>query len=260
MYYSNRVVCFVDILGFKNQISHSIIGEIENEDVTSGIIKCFDAIKYYNNPASHIDGFTERFIFTQFSDCFTLSFDCSEKDMVYYSLLQILWTQTELASIGILCRGGISSGLAAHTNDYVFGPAIVNAYNMEQKAFYPRIIADQSIIDVGVKSRGHNNEHDQREYICDILKQDDDGLYYIDYFESSKSELDETGFEYPQYLNDIYEHIVKGLLIQDARVNAKYLWMQKKYNNVVRSYLDAANHTKCENEKLIRCYSTLKLI
>ena len=49
-------------------------------------------------------------------------------------------------------------------------------------------------------SCNHTSRHEQ-EYIEKMLRIDDDGLHYIDYFNEVKSEFDDPGYDYPQYLD-----------------------------------------------------------
>lgn len=56
--------------------------------------------------------------------------------------------QTKLITRGILVRGSISFGklFSDDTNNIIVGPGLINAYELEAKANYPRIIIDRTII------------------------------------------------------------------------------------------------------------------
>lgn len=56
--------------------------------------------------------------------------------------------QTKLITQGILVRGAISFGelFSDDTHNIVVGPGLINAYRLEAKAIYPRIIIDRKII------------------------------------------------------------------------------------------------------------------
>ena len=49
-----------------------------------------------------------------------------------------------MMSKGILLRGGITVGQLCHKDNIVYGPAMVEAYELESKsAIYPRVIVSE---------------------------------------------------------------------------------------------------------------------
>lgn len=233
-HYQTRVVCFVDILGFKELIRKSAPNGVEDKKITDLISKSIGHINFYSDDNENYKNQGIDFQFTQFSDCFIISFEYTEPSQTFFTLLKLLWVQTELADKGIMCRGGIAIGQASHTHQQVFGPAVVEAYLMEQRADFPRIVAQKSILQIGAQNRSDSNSyHEEYQYLAKILQQDADGLYYVDYFKASQSELDDTGYEYPEYLYKLGKHIAMGLTHRDKKVRRKYRWMKKKYNELI---------------------------
>lgn len=227
-HYQTRVVCFVDLLGFKELIRASAPDGVENKEITDLISKCIDYIKFYSDDSEIIKKQGIDFQFTQFSDCFIISFEYTEPSQTFFTLLKLLWVQTELADKGIMCRGAIAIGPASHTHQQVFGPAVVEAYLLEQRADFPRIVAQKSILQVGAENRSNSNSyHEEYQHLEGILQLDTDGLYYVDYFKASQSELDDTGYEYPEYLYRLGMHIATGLTHREKKVRRKYRWMKK---------------------------------
>lgn len=54
--------------------------------------------------------------------------------------------QLLLAVEGILCRGGLARGLTWIDDALVFGPGLIDAYNLERRqAHYPRIVLDDEV-------------------------------------------------------------------------------------------------------------------
>lgn len=178
-------------------------------------------------------------------------------------MLKLLWTQAELADKGIMCRGGIALGLASHTPEHVFGPAVVAAYNMEQQANYPRIVTTEDVLVSGAKDRTEENSYEyEYGYLTEILKLDDDGLYYVDYFSAIQTEIDNYGHEYPIYLHRLRDHIHTGLQHQDIRIKQKYEWMKHKYNVIVEQILyNITNHGNPNADpELVDYYMTLQKV
>ena len=162
MQYQDRIVCFLDILGFRALISQTLnadgsdspekIGHLS--EVLNVIRELLDIDRPRDRPPAEI---------TQFSDSIVISFLSGEKSGVFDSLLSILWVQINLVLKGILCRGGITRGRLIHTPTQLFGPAMVDAYALESRAaLYPRVILDEPIIKAGVQAhaRHHLPEHE----------------------------------------------------------------------------------------------------
>ncbi|HEX9803916.1 MAG TPA: hypothetical protein VGB35_11695, partial [Gammaproteobacteria bacterium] len=164
MNYQDRVVCFLDILGFSSHIARSI--EQDGSDAVEKIRELSDVFVHIREKLD-IDRPFERHDkeVTQFSDSVVISFPAYSESGVFYALLDILWVQVSLAKKGYLCRGGVTRGRLIHTPTVLFGPAMVEAYTLESKsALYPRVILDAEIINTGVAAhaRHHLPLHEQQ--------------------------------------------------------------------------------------------------
>lgn len=262
MLYKNRIVFFADILGFKTIIASSYTTD-EVEEVTSRIATALKRIPEFSDDTSLCASQNIDFQFTQFSDCFIISFACEEKSQLFYTLLRIQWVQINLLSLGFLLRGAVTLGPAVHTREYVFGPAVVEAAELEKKSCFPRIIVQKKVITTGAQNRApHHDFDDEMEYIKDRLKRDSvDGEYYVDYFASVQSEMDSV-YDYPLYLMNMRDVIEKGLQDEFTPYFDKYVWMQKKYNKTVRHIKRALPAFKKESSDyaLIAGYDGLRLL
>ncbi|TCD46989.1 hypothetical protein [Chlorobium sp. N1] len=241
MNYQDKVVCFLDILGFKKHVNDTIVrGGEEDLERTDHLIKVFNLIREILD----IDQSEERFgtEVTQFSDCVVISFNITEESGVFYALLDIMWVQVNLALNGILCRGGVAQGKLVHTPKVLFGPGMVNAYELESKAaVYPRVIFGESIIQLGIQAHGAQNRPDQEaNSIMNLLKKDFDGMYYVDYITGAQQELDAPEFDYPEYLSKLQKIVAEGLTLKDPSIRIKYQWLKEKLQphiNGIKSYV-----------------------
>ncbi|PDZ55088.1 hypothetical protein CON15_23105 [Bacillus cereus] len=60
-------------------------------------------------------------------------------------LLVVVHIQLEMMRKGILMRGGLAVGLLCHNDNIVYGPAMVEAYELESKlAIYPRVVVKEN--------------------------------------------------------------------------------------------------------------------
>lgn len=260
MEYEDRVVCFIDILGFKNHIKQTDTGNQKNDKRYIGnLIHAIEGIRLYTGQDSlEIEaGISPSKQVTLFSDSIVISFFSNEESEVFSTLLSLLWAQTELISHGILCRGAIVRGKLIHTPNYVLGPALVEAYTLEDEAtLYPRIILDDSIINTGVEAHGqhHLPEHEE-ESIRKLLAKDSDGMYYIDYITRGQSELNDPVNDYPKYLNTLGHLIKEGLKNTSPSIAIKHKWLAEKYVPHVKDLKKLFKENK--NKKLSQKYYNL---
>ncbi len=153
-------VAFIDILGFKNMVSKDIDSVIlalryiemfcesffkfpsRQAGKSTFPLEYWPEYDYSNNQEE-----MNKPTVTMFSDSIVISkpfdsfFDISEFVEFISKIQYTLLTE------GILIRGGISTGTLYHSAKYLFGSAIISAYQLEsEKAIYPRIIIDEKLI------------------------------------------------------------------------------------------------------------------
>lgn len=157
-----------------------------------------------------------------------------EPSAVFDLLYDIFFLQIELIQRGILVRGAITAGLLYHDADTIFGPALVEAAELEELALYPRVILHQEIIDKGRRSNSpHHSSNDEEKSIRSLLNQDLDGMYYIDYFNPGPNEFDDEWDGLYDYLISLRE-IIKRLshYTKKPSLRLKHSWMRQKFNEV----------------------------
>jgi hypothetical protein len=274
MNYENRIVAFIDILGFR-----ALLDETVAKDGTDDPKRIDDVIHAYTSireiwdldkksETHRLSTYSSKKV-TIFSDSIVVSFIAEEPSEVFYTLLEIKWLIMRLLNHKILCRGAVALGKLIHSDEYIFGPALVEAYTLESKAaLYPRVILDRNIVDAGTtfKSRDHTSRQ-EREYLESLLEKDSDGMYYIDYFFKTQSELDDPEYDFPAYIENLGAIIRKGLMGSTHHTKAdlriKYSWMRERYNRMVEvaSNEEAIMRLKSAGElELADFYSDLKKI
>src|SRR6266404_8367337 len=191
MEYEDRIICFLDILAFREHVSQSV--QPDGSDSPEKIGQLVGALSAIRKNVSYDHLGPPLTQVTQFSDSIAISFPTREESGVFHALVSILWVQIELVLMGILCRGAVTRGKLIHTSELLFGPAMVNAYFLESKAaLYPRVILDESIIEAGMRAHArHHEPDDEQRSIMSLLKKDTDGMYYINYITAAQSELDD---------------------------------------------------------------------
>ena len=249
MKYENRIVAFIDILGFKDLLDKTTDKDGNDQEETIDYI--LDAYKVIRETWDLDDKFgmhesmklaiereneAKRKVVSIFSDSIVVSFLETAQGEIYWSLSEIQWMVMNLVNRGILCRGALSSGKLIHTDKIIFGPALVEAYNTESKAaLYPRIIISRELIALAGKY-GRHPESQELKYLENILKKDGDGMYYIDYFLTTQNEMDDPNYDFPDYIEKIAAMVKKGSRSLRPDVRIKYMWMREKVNDVIDQF------------------------
>jgi hypothetical protein len=258
MNYEDRVVCFLDILGFRGHVADTIKPDgTEAKDRTDLLIAVFEGIRdilYIDRPEDR-----EGKEVTQFSDSVVISFRANEESGVFYVLLDIMWVQVNLVLRGILCRGAVTRGKLVHTPKVLFGSGMIDAYVLESKAaLYPRVILDESIINLGAMAhaRHHLPEHEEQS-IMSLLKKDSDGMYYINYITGAQSELDDPELDYPNYLYCLQQIVARGIISKDPSIAVKYRWLQEKLQPHIESIKAGVAENLPKGDELRDAYESI---
>lgn len=133
--YKNRLIAFIDVLGFKNLVFATQLEAIET---------------YYKFLLSNFAEGAEkrRLEYLLISDSIVVFCDDSTEDL--FTLIKFIGLlQSGLLTRGIIVRGAISHGnlFVDKDNSIIVGPGLVNAYALEATAKYPRVIIDRKIIE-----------------------------------------------------------------------------------------------------------------
>ena len=224
--YEDRLVAFIDILGFKELVGDTATDVKKLRHLTAALKDLYDRIWLWE-----ADGSYSSFAFTQFSDSIVISSLAGTADS-FEMLQQLLLGLMELVdSYDILVRGGITRGLLIHDRVMVVGPAMVEAYNLESKvAKYPRIIIakelkEQIEADLEESIRSQTNLPEVPGF-SRLFKTDDDGWCYLDYVEPDEAYFHILDKE--DHLKVLDQLTQKGLQHPKEEVRRKYPWLQKK--------------------------------
>ncbi len=246
MNYEHRIVAFIDILAFasllKNTLRQSGTGNSsDNEEAIEELYKVFKRIRYLMGVDEPIDDIAESRKVSQFSDSVFISFIPEEGPKEFQYLLgELLYLHVELARHNILIRGGVAYGPMIHTNEIIFGPALVQAYRLESSAaISPRIILPKSLYKSDSEFNKLITDRVSTTKLEDLLSLDEDDYYYLDYFD--KCQLRNLGIftndnDYINHLDSLKEVITEGLKNTEPGIYSKYGWMKTKWNRTIRKY------------------------
>jgi hypothetical protein len=145
--YSDRVVAYLDLLGFSNLVldgrAEDALFALEQVQQTQE-----RAVKEKSkNP--------EWFDFSMFSDSIAVSIDLVSGDPKVSMELRAWILVNFVRSVylarlkaGVLVRGAIVRGGLYHEDPIVFGPALVAAYRDEMRAVYPRVVVNTKVVEL----------------------------------------------------------------------------------------------------------------
>lgn len=230
--YTKRIIAYIDILGFKEHVRKSINNENEADKLLQ-VMKFIEGTSW-KSPEDDSSGDRIGREVTVFSSSAVISYSMDFQGAVFLALMDLIRIQMEMIFQGILFRGGVSVGEMYHDFNTVFGPGVLEAYNLKAaNAVYPRILITKETILEGISHNREQNSYDmEMEYVLSLLRYDKDGFYYIDYLRK---------YEELNFREDYYMMIgrVRGLIINelanqsDKKILKKYRWLREYYNSTV---------------------------
>jgi hypothetical protein len=160
--YEEKIIGFIDILGWSELIKHSAENEhlLKSLDSVAALIAEISAFTPQINEVSHKIYKESPFkddqwgdlkrvdlLATHFSD--TLVFSASpNKEATSILVACVIGLTIKLLSAGYYIRGVITKGKLHHTSNSLYGPALISAYKMEQKnAIYPRVLVTSDVLE-----------------------------------------------------------------------------------------------------------------
>jgi len=137
----------------------------------------------------------------------------------------------ELLSLGMLFRGAVVRGRALHTDEVVFGPALVDAYRLETSvSLHPRVmLSDQVLSDATTYA---DQSADRRSLASRFIKEDAFDVPYLNLFADWEDDDTAWSSEAIAKLNLLRTVIHSGLTDNGKNPNVaeKYKWIARKLN------------------------------
>lgn len=233
--YQNRIVAYIDILGFKETIKKTE-GATGDKNLLLNLINVIDILKDEVERAISKGEFPPGTTASMFSDCIVVSIPTRESRGAYCLFMILKKLQVQLIRHEILLRGSIVMGELIHREGLIIGPGLISAYQMESKAIYPRIIVDRSVMGLFVRKKGKKQPiPDNLDANRPFLKVKDfaavstggdfDGCTYIDYFNNVDSFVT-MGRD--KYYQDLEKFINPYLSHPNVELRMKYSWIREK--------------------------------
>lgn len=241
--YDNRIVAFMDILGWRDAIRRSAI----DDELTKKLGLALNSVRMHSKYVESINSMfkyikeNSQAEMTSFSDCVVISvpIDAQAESEIVSHLMIFL---QQMLNLGFPVRGAITIGKIIHRPGIVYGPALVRAYELEQEqAKYPRIILDYSLA-----------EHWKKGTLFSYLdgtpigyqrnwRIDNDGWHFLDHllhFNNMPGHNINMAI-LQNKLNQI-KNIIDGMppsIKNDARIIEKYNWLIGYHNAIADEFM-----------------------
>lgn len=241
--YEDRYVAFIDILGFREIVKHSL--REQPEESVSSLNSIFNALNLRfqgtaEDYASQYGGSDSDLRVNTFSDFVVISSKSTEAGLDL--LIFAVWCVTrDWLSKGYLSRGGIAKGPVIHaeaegkTPGLVFGPAFIDAYAHEQEvADFPRVVFTKEVRTDLVQYRKDGNN--TIAAIKTLVTKCQDGPMSIDMF----GHLRRNGFEFlgkdhkeeaVQFQRTLVNQLEHGADL--PRWYRKTIWLVQRFNEAI---------------------------
>ncbi|MBB1247690.1 hypothetical protein [Rhizobium sp. G21] len=237
--YEERYLAFIDVLGFSDMIR-------KTREQPKLIAVVHEALVGITTTALSSRSSILGIQATSFSDNVVISLPLSGPGLFHLFGLMNNFSQ-ELLGLGMLFRGAIAKGAALHTEDVIFGPALVEAYNLETKvSLHPRIMLSDPVLEDAKRYAGKST--DQFNLFKRLVREDPFDVPYLNFF--TEWEEDDVAWQPGSLakLNVLRVIIERGLTenAKNPNVAEKYRWMARQLDQFVMSKRLGAKVPKIE--------------
>jgi hypothetical protein len=249
--YEERYCLFLDILGFKFHVNDTVSNADERRAdekffaLKSALGQIRKGVHYRHTVEVEGQTLESSRKATHFSDSVVVSYRIDEPHGwgLRSLILDAHNIHLRMAEKGILVRGGISRGLLFHDDELVFGPAMIQAYELEnERARYPRVIIDRALLAREEFRLSPARKPEEWKTVEDMVAEDDDGFFFVNYFL-----LDEQDFFAPDDMADSAQWYLKKLAgtireltaSEDQRLKEKGCWLREKFNAQVKPFFES---------------------
>ena len=217
--YRDSLVSYFDILGFRNAIENWPPARIESVLAQMLNLSSHDA-RLRRVTRRGLSTFLDHVVRTVALD------ELNEKDVadaIEFELSQIQLVQANLAITGTFLRGGVTRGPIYIDEEVVFGPALVEAYELESKvAKYPRVVVHEKLHAL-LRSERH------------LWFEADDRILSLNYL-AAGDDLGERIRLLQSHAGVVWNALAE---ISQADVIEKFRWLAMFHNSVVAQIPDA---------------------
>lgn len=259
-----RIVCFIDILGFSDFVNQY------DKDVTSTFLQDIQesfaiARKHLlDNKSKYNEKAVKHLEYQTFSDniCISIPYFDNENDFLSnFNILSIYvrGLQMIMMSKGFFMRGGISIGSYYADDNIIFSKGLINAYKLEsEKAIYPRILVDKIIIK---KILNYKESHIDSFGLKQAIIFDWEGYGFLNpigLINSSIQQFNSLLDEFKQDNNDEFSSLLNSITKTIGKLTTDFLETastdEKETLTLIKAFINQYLLENQQNEKIYTKY------
>ncbi len=231
-HYENRLVAFVDLLGFSDLVEKVDEGMESFGRVADilGFMKQTEVdVRQRETHFTEIMGSLEV---TAISDSLIVSVKFDPKHpqeilgfLYYLKSLQVRFVGEHKT----LLRGYVCTGKMYHRDTVLFGVPYMKAYKSEKKVNDPKIAIAPELVPFIEKAEAETKYTDEKE----LTRRDEDGWVFVNYLQDPNMP-DGNTFPYTYLLPEITEWLWGQLRTQPDGVLEKYIWLRDYIDSLIR--------------------------
>lgn len=188
--YDDRIVLFFDIIGFKKIVGDrdcqeifDILDKIQEESFNQNakdiLVSCGEDgmydIDFESGDLKVGKIMGNEVSYTFFSDSVVVSIDPKGFSSIHYIFQFCANLQFTLLQNGIMIRGGLSYGKIFHKNNVVYGQALIDAYEVEDKKIvFPFIGVDEDFFNQVAEAKNFQDDYFELQSVIS----EKDGQHY----------------------------------------------------------------------------------
>jgi hypothetical protein len=224
MTYEDRLLIYIDVLGFESYINHTEESRLDPERKIKVVQRYLEMLKSITEDKILRISSTKKI--TCFSDLIVISINTNEIEFFAHEIMDLQYLLINSIVRGFVVRGAIVYGKLVHNEDFIFGPALIKGYKFEKDiSKFPRIIVEGSIAKDIEEYHGNKLDPDHVNF-KESLKYDDDGYLYLDFISMVRQRVDNFG----QYIFFVkkFSELMKNIA-DNPSLKSKYQWLCRHY-------------------------------
>jgi hypothetical protein len=176
--------------------------------------------------------------------------------ILFWELLDVVHLQAELFRHGVWLRGIVMRGNAAGSAGTAVGSGLSEAERLcGEIAEVPRVIVDPQLLQETESNpelrAPHHTVPMELGYIRGLLRDDSDGLWFVDYLKAFSTEIAES-YTYPDFLEEHRQRVERGLGASTTfgRSSRAWTWLWSYHNRVIEESFEQKQLDERERARL----------
>lgn len=228
MGYEQRIILFIDILGFTNEIKKSS-KDIEKFNKIQSTLEYIQSLFNIGNNYSVTE-------IVQFSDSLIISIDAKFPGGVLHMISNASFSMHAFFTNGFICKGAITIGDIYHKKDILFGPGFLEVMKIEALEDKPIIKFNKELLDLArlyPTPAQIGYEDTEIKYILEHAESiENSNCYEIAWHKDYAGLVGGGNSHTDEHYENIKELIERNIKnFNNIRVLQKYLYLKNKFNN-----------------------------